>query len=60
MPLVANSLGRTQVLGLTMDMRGYRSRQSAEKRRLSWNRTDVAAVGFVALMGIGVIATGLM
>lgn len=59
-PLVANSLGRTQVLGLTMDMRGYRSRQSAEKRRLSWNRTDVATVGFVALMGIGVIATGLM
>jgi energy-coupling factor transport system permease protein len=59
-PLVANSLGRTQVLGLTMDMRGYRSRQSAEKRRLSWNRTDVAAVGFVALMGIGVLVTGIM
>ncbi|MDQ1276527.1 MAG: energy-coupling factor transport system permease protein [Euryarchaeota archaeon] len=59
-PLVANSLGRTQVLGLTMDMRGYRSRQSAEKQRLPWNRTDVAAVGFVALMGIGVLVTGLM
>lgn len=59
-PLVANSLGRTQVLGLTMDMRGYRSRQSAEKHRLSWNRTDMAAVGFVVLMGIGVIITGLM
>jgi energy-coupling factor transport system permease protein len=59
-PLVANSLGRTQVLGLTMDMRGYRSRQSAEKHRLSWNRTDMAAVGFVALMGIGVLVTGIM
>lgn len=59
-PLVANSLGRTQVLGLTMDMRGYRSRKSAEKHRLSWNRTDVAAVGFVALMGIGVLVTGIM
>ncbi len=59
-PLVANSLGRTQVLGLTMDMRGYRSRQSVEKHRLSWNRTDVAAVGFVALMGIGVLITGIM
>lgn len=59
-PLVANSLGRTQVLGLTMDMRGYRSHQSAEKHRLSWNRTDVAAVGFVALMGIGVLVTGIM
>ncbi|HII80404.1 MAG TPA: energy-coupling factor transporter transmembrane protein EcfT [Methanosarcina sp.] len=59
-PLVANSLGRTQVLGLTMDMRGYRSRQSAEKHRISWNRTDVAAVGFVALMGIGVLITGII
>jgi energy-coupling factor transport system permease protein len=59
-PLVANSLGRTQVLGLTMDMRGYRSRQGAEKRRLSWNRTDVAAVGFVALMGIGMFITGFI
>ncbi|AKB79384.1 Transmembrane component of energizing module of predicted tryptophan ECF transporter [Methanosarcina horonobensis HB-1 = JCM 15518] len=59
-PLVANSLGRTQVLGLTMDMRGYRSRRSAEKQRLSWNRTDVAAVGFVALMGIGVLITGII
>jgi energy-coupling factor transport system permease protein len=59
-PLVANSLGRTQVLGLTMDMRGYRNRQNAEKHRLSWNGTDVAAVGFVALMGIGVLITGIM
>ena len=59
-PLVANSLGRTQVLGLTMDMRGYRSRQSAEKHRISWNRTDVAAVGSVALMGIGVLITGII
>ncbi|WP_269850159.1 hypothetical protein [Methanosarcina horonobensis] len=48
------------MLGLTMDMRGYRSRRSAEKQRLSWNRTDVAAVGFVALMGIGVLITGII
>jgi energy-coupling factor transport system permease protein len=59
-PLVANSLGRTQVLGLTMDMRGYRSRQRAEKNRLSWNRTDVVAVGFVALVGIGMLITGFI
>jgi energy-coupling factor transport system permease protein len=59
-PLVANSLGRTQVLGLTMDMRGYRSRQSSEKHRLSWNRTDMVAVGFVALVGIGMLITGFI
>lgn len=59
-PLVANSLGRTQVLGLTMDMRGYRSRHSVEKDRLVWNKVDFAAVGCVALTGIGVVLTGLI
>jgi energy-coupling factor transport system permease protein len=59
-PLVANSLGRTQVLGLTMDMRGYRSSHTAEKDRLVWNKVDFAAVGCVALMGIGVVLTGLI
>lgn len=59
-PLVANSLGRTQVLGLTMDMRGYRDRHSVDKDRLAWNKVDFAAVGCVALMGIGVVLTGLI
>lgn len=59
-PLVANSLGRTQVLGLTMDMRGYRSKQSVEKNKLTWNKTDVAAVGCVVVMGLGVVLGGLM
>jgi len=59
-PLVANSLGRTQVLGLTMDMRGYRSRHRTEKNRLTWNKVDFAAVGCVALMGIGVVLIGLI
>ena len=54
-PLVANSLGRTQVLGLTMDMRGYRSRRSVESSRLSWNKTDFAAVSCVALLGAGIV-----
>jgi energy-coupling factor transport system permease protein len=54
-PLVANSLGRTQVLGLTMDLRGYRSRRSVEKNKLVWNKMDFAAVGCVALMGAGII-----
>ena len=38
-PLVANSLGRTQVLGLTMDMRGYRDRHSVDNR-LAWNKPE--------------------
>lgn len=59
-PLVANSLGRTQVLGLTMDMRGYRSRHSVEKNRLIWNKMDFATVGCVAVMGIGIVLTGLL
>jgi energy-coupling factor transport system permease protein len=59
-PLVANSLGRTQVLGLTMDMRGYRDRHSVDKDRLAWNRVDFAAVGCVALMGIGIVLTELI
>ena len=58
-PLVANSLGRTQVLGLTMDMGGYRDRHSVDNR-LAWNKVDFAAVGCVALMGIGVVLTGLI
>ncbi|MCQ1537317.1 energy-coupling factor transporter transmembrane protein EcfT [Methanosarcina sp. KYL-1] len=59
-PLVANSLGRTQVLGLTMDMRGYRNRQSVQAHKLEWNKVDVVAVGCVAVMGIGVVLGGLM
>jgi energy-coupling factor transport system permease protein len=54
-PLVANSLGRTQVLGLTMDMRGYRSKHNTESTRLVWNKIDIAAVSCVALMGAGII-----
>lgn len=59
-PLVANSLGRTQVLGLTMDMRGYRNRHGADRDGLAWTKVDFAAVGCVALMGIGVVLTGLI
>jgi energy-coupling factor transport system permease protein len=43
-----------------MDMRGYRSRQSVEKNKLSWNKTDVAALSCVVVMGLGVVLGGLM
>jgi len=59
-PLVANSLGRTQVLGLTMDMRGYRSRHSVESNKLVWNKVDFAAIGCVALMGAGIMLGSFM
>jgi len=59
-PLVANSLGRTKVLGLTMDMRGYRSRRSVESSRLVWNKTDFAALGFVTVMGAGIMLGSLI
>jgi energy-coupling factor transport system permease protein len=59
-PLVANSLGRTKVLGLTMDMRGYRSRRSVESSRLVWNKTDFAALGFVTVIGAGIMLGSLI
>ncbi|MDI9394247.1 MAG: hypothetical protein QM426_02005 [Euryarchaeota archaeon] len=59
MPLVANSLSRTQVLGLTMDMRSYRSRQSAEKHRLYWYRTCKSS-GVCGSYGIGLLLTGII
>ena len=59
-PLVANSLGRTKVLGLTMDMRGYRSRQSVEMNRLVWNKTDFAAVGCIVVTGAGIVLGSLI
>ncbi len=43
-----------------MDMRGYRGRHSIEKDRLVWNKVDFAAVGCVALMGIGVVLIRLI
>jgi energy-coupling factor transport system permease protein len=39
-PLVANSLAKTQVLGLTLDMRGYRSKKSLPFHDLVFHKKD--------------------
>ncbi len=52
-PLVANSLAKTQVLGLTLDMRGYRSKKSLPFHELEFHRGDTVAL---LIIGIAVLA----
>ena len=54
-PLVANSLAKTQVLGLTLDMRGYRSKKTLPLRELEFHRCDGVALFFTSLMVIAFI-----
>jgi energy-coupling factor transport system permease protein len=49
-PLVANSLAKTQVLGLTMDFRGYRSPQKGPVQRTPLTRIDVIAGATICLI----------
>ncbi|MDI6720330.1 MAG: energy-coupling factor transporter transmembrane component T [Methanomicrobiales archaeon] len=49
-PLVAHSLGKATVLGLTIDLRGYRRYRPVRKLRFS--AADIAAVSGVGLGGI--------
>ncbi|MDD1723944.1 MAG: energy-coupling factor transporter transmembrane protein EcfT [Methanospirillum sp.] len=51
-PLVANSLAKTQVLGLTLDMRGYRSRKTLPLHQLVFGRGDYIC----AFLGVLILA----
>lgn len=51
-PLVANSLAKTQVLGLTLDLRGYRSKKTLPFHELEFHRGDGIAL---LLIGMAVI-----
>lgn len=55
-PLVANSLAKTQVLGLTMDFRGYRSPHQGQVHRTPLTRIDL----FAAVTICFICATFLM
>ncbi len=46
-PLVSNSLGKANVLGLTIDLRGYRAPRRVSLRDRSLRRGDVAAIAFL-------------
>lgn len=49
-PLVANSLAKTQVLGLTLDMRGYRSKTTLPFHELEFHRSDTLSLIFIGLV----------
>lgn len=48
-PLVSNSLAKTRVLGLTIDMRGYRSGVGMLRRRIPFSHLDIAAFAVAGL-----------
>lgn len=54
-PLVANSLAKTQVLGLTLDMRGYRARKHFPLHKLVFGAGD-AICAFLVLVILMVFA----
>ncbi|MCK9297755.1 energy-coupling factor transporter transmembrane protein EcfT [Methanoculleus sp. YWC-01] len=59
-PLVSNSLGKATVLGLTIDLRGYRSGRRTPMRDLSPSRTDVAGICCMGLLVAGYFAVLLV
>jgi energy-coupling factor transport system permease protein len=55
-PLVSNALLRSNVLGLTIDMRGYRTGKKTHVRERTFARRDFAVMGVLALAGCGFVA----
>jgi energy-coupling factor transport system permease protein len=55
-PLVSNSLGKATVLGLTIDLRGYRSGRRTPMRDLVPGRADVAGICCMGLVVAGYLA----
>ena len=54
-PLVSNSLARSNVLGLTIDLRGYRSKKRTPMRERHLGTLDYAAI--IVILSIAVIFT---
>ncbi|MBR1368950.1 cobalt transporter [Methanocalculus chunghsingensis] len=59
LPLIFNSLGKADTLGMTIDMRGYR-RGKAEPDPISFGRLDGIVITAVSLLAIMVVAVPLM
>ena len=55
-PLVSNALLRSNVLGLTIDMRGYRTGKRTNVRERVLAPRDFAVIGVLAVAGSGFIA----
>jgi energy-coupling factor transport system permease protein len=49
-PLMANSLAKTQVIGLTLDIRGYRSKKSLPFHELEFHRSDLLSLIIIGLI----------
>jgi len=59
-PLVSNSLGKATVLGLTIDLRGYRSGLRTPMRDLAPGRVDVAGICCMGVVAAGYLAVLLV
>ncbi|RPI39958.1 MAG: energy-coupling factor transporter transmembrane protein EcfT [Methanoregulaceae archaeon] len=55
-PLVSNALLRSNVLGLTIDMRGYRTGKKTHVRERVLVSRDYAVLGILAIAGCGFVA----
>jgi energy-coupling factor transport system permease protein len=59
-PLVSNALSRANVLGLTIDIRGYRTRERTIMHEPGLAGRDYAAVSLMVIVSIGFVAVLLM
>jgi energy-coupling factor transport system permease protein len=59
-PLVANSLAKTHVLGLTMDLRGYRTPRKVSFAMLSLSSRDILVTAVAGLAGITCLLGSLL
>jgi len=51
-PLVSNSLSRATLLGLTIDLRGYRTRARTRLRERTFGIADKVAIPLMCLAGV--------
>jgi len=55
-PLVSNALLRSNVLGLTIDMRGYRTGKRTQVRERVFEKRDYAVMTVMTIVGCGFVA----
>lgn len=58
-PLVSNSLGKANVLGLTIDLRGYRAPRRVSLRDRSLQRRDYSAIALMLVASFAYVAVPL-
>jgi energy-coupling factor transport system permease protein len=59
-PLVSNALSRANVLGLTIDIRGYRTRERTIMHEPGLTGGDYVTVSLMVVVSIGFVAALLM